>query len=788
MKIFKKLYWIIFLIIQAKAFAQLRNKQLINQDWKYVSGEQLHAEEVSFDDRKWVTVQLPHDASIYGPFVKGEHGGDARNGYRPRNIGWYRKHLHIEKLDTGKLYILEFEGVCRAAKVWVNGNFCGQFLNGHLDFEFDITDKLKSGDNLIAVRYDNTDKESARWYTGEGINRNVYLHTFNKIHVARYGTYIITPSIKAGVAKTVIETEIDKVSRDSVRCRLLTEIISPSGQNVVSASAVADLIFEKHYTFHQELNITDPAIWDLNSPQMYKAVTKLYKGNKLVDVYETPFGIREIEFNNTEGFCLNGKKVFLKGVCLHEDLGPLGTASFEAAWDKRLNVLKNELGCNALRLSHNPYPKYVLDWCNRNGMLVFDEAYDKWNGQYYGKDEDFIKHWPEDVTTFIKRDRNNPSVIIWSVGNEVIQQIKGVDNFGVDQLEAMSKLVHQLDPSRKVTAALFPARWSSRRYSDSLYHEPAQMAFHMDVMSVNYQEKYFGRDRQHFPQLILMESEMSTGMRGENFFNYNHDDVAGQFYWGGTEYIGESFGWPSKGWISGLIDLTDQMKPIAYSVSTFYKPDRPMVFGTVIDQNQAGEKLWNNVKIKMLPSAPHWNWAGKDSVKLQVYSNCEDIELRLNGKLLSHQVMKPAMQNYFTIPVAYLAGELIIEGKNKGIVVAKQTLKTAGAGYKILLEPDRRIIKSNGLDLDYFRVKVVDKDGIMVPGKFDIKFDVSGKGSIAGVGNGDISSDEFFQANHRSTYNGECQLIVRSQTTPGEITVRATSPQLHPAIFTIKTE
>lgn len=769
-----------------------REKIKIDFDWKFMLGDYEGAMNPQYDDSKWNMVNLPHDASIYGNFVKDSLGGTRQNGFRPRHIGWYRKHLNIKEELEGKRIFLEFEGVYRASDVWVNGIHCGSFLNGYLDFQYDITSLVKPGENIIAVRFDNTFKESSRWYTGEGITRDVYLNIVDNLHVDRYGTYVTTPKTAKDKAQVKVETNVINQSADSVQCRLITNILSPSGNIVASRTSLVPLGKNEKFEINQEFEVKDPAMWDIDNPQLYKAISSVYNKEQLVDTYETTFGIREIDFNPEQGFLLNGRKVFLKGVCLHHDLGPLGAASFDRAWEKRLDILKNKLGCNAIRLSHNPYPKYVLDWCDRNGMLVFDEAYDKWNEQYYGPGEKFEDHWKQDVETFLKRDRNHPSVFVWSVGNEVVQQQKkdkDTIESGVSILKEMLAFVHKLEPSRKVTCALYPARYNGIKYNDPKFYTsaPHQMAFYPDVMSVNYQSSFFKKDHEKYPQLIFLSSELATGEAGYDYFNYDHSYSCGQFYWGGTEYIGESFGWPSKGWINGAIDLCDNFKPVAYSIESFYS-DRPMVQIAVLDKNKSENKLWNDAKISWKPMFFHWNWQKDEKLTVQTFTNCDSVQLFINGKSAGiESIMNKKLPQLFW-NVAFEKGKIEARGIKNGKVVAKNVLSTAGDPYRILLEADRDTIKADGLDLSYITVKVVDKNGIVVPTASNkIFFSVSGEGTNAGVGNGNIMSNELWQANSRSAFNGECQLIVRSSGSNGKVAIEVHSKGLKPARLILHT-
>lgn len=779
-------------------FSQHRDDQLINFDWKFKLGEQVGANQSAYNDTSWKTVDLPHDASIGEAFVMDDKKESKANGFLPRNIGWYRKNLVMNQDLKNKKVILEFEGVYRDAKVWLNGKQIGTHLNGYLDFEFDITKELIQGNNVIAVRYDNTYNVSSRWYTGEGINRNVWLHVLDNLHVDRYGTYVTTPMITDKLARVKLETTVENSYKDSLNCRLKSEILSPDGKVVASTVSVVPMAGNGKFTFRQELNILNPQLWDIESPQLYRVKTYIYNKQELKDSYETPFGVRDVVMNAEEGLVLNGKKVFVKGVCLHHDLGPLGAAAFEAGYKRRLEGLK-QLGCNGIRLSHNPYPKYVLQWCDENGMLVFDEAYDKWNSQYYGEGANFEDFWRTDVETWLKRDRNHPSVFIWSVGNEVQQTRTKVYNFktkkqeidstrGVTLYTAMYDFVHGIEPSRKITMALFPTRYNGIRANEPGYKEagPAQTGFYGDVMSVNYMEKYFAYDRESYPQLSYIVSEASTGTGGYSFCGYDHKTAVGQFYWGGTEYIGESFKWPSKGWINGIIDLCDNVKPVGYSIKAFYS-EKPMVQLVVLDKTKQNDLTWNDLKMSSSPMFIHWNWADAKQLDVLTFSNCEEVELILNSKSLGRRKMADFPQQRMLWKVDYQEGEIMAIGFNNGLKVSENVLKTASTPYQIVLKPEKKTLLADGLDLLYFNVEVLDKAGNLVPtNDINVKFNVSGAANIAGVGNGNILSDESWQANNRTVYQGKALLILRAKRDAGEIVVKATADKLKGDVFKMK--
>lgn len=781
-----------------------RNVENINFDWKFAHGEHSLTKEVDFNDKKWQTVHLPHDASIAGPFVKDSLGSNRRNGFLPRRKGWYRKTLELNSDFSGKKVFLEFEGIYRDARIFLNGQEMAHQLNGFESFIVDITNGVKKGANTIAVSYDNTDMESSRWYNGEGIYRDVNLLVTSDVHVGYNGTFIYAPFISKEKAKLSIQTEVINQRDTSYDITLVSDIKSPSGEVIKSVKSVVPILSGELYTYKQELEINTPELWDLDNPLLYTVVSHVFVGKKKLDTYNTTFGIRTVEFNPEQGMLLNGQKVFVKGVNIHHDLGPLGAAAFQRGFERRLEGLK-KLGCNAIRLSHNPHDKYILEWCDRNGMLVLDEAFDKWQGQFYGQGNNFDDHWEESLTAFVKRDRNHPSVFLWSVGNETNQQRSGRYDYGVPQLKKMVSFVHSLDPSRKVTCALFPSRKSGARRTKNYYSEgPPEMVFYMDVVSTNYREEFWPMDRKNYPQLTFILSEAQVSNLGNEWFNLDHEKSVGLFYWGGTDYIGESFGWPSKGWLNGIIDINDHWKPLSYYINSLYS-DQPMVHITAYNQSKETEKYWNDVRLRFQPMFSHWNWKGYDSVTVMTFTNGQEVELFLNDKSLGVKKIPevyytkavkgltaeeynpdnpiltgPAMHKELEWDIPYQPGSLKAVSKINGEVVAEHVLQTSGKPYAIKLDADRSKIKANGLDLSYITVSVVDKNGLIVPNADHlVHFDVIGAGYIAGVGSADLTSSESFVSNKRKVFQGKVLLVVRSERKAGKIVVIAKSKGLN---------
>ncbi len=794
------------LICSQLTMAQARKDQVLNFDWRFSHIQDPKAYLGSYDDEDWQVVQLPHDASIYGSFYQDSLNSDRKNGFRPRLKGWYRKKLNVTEIQAGKRYFLAFEGIYRDAVVYFNEKEVAHQLNGYESFEIDITDQLRKGENLIAVSYDNTDMESSRWYNGEGIYRDVWLKERSAIHIPNKGTYITTPVITPDQAQVEISTEVFNDSPGSQEVTLESVLLGMNAEVVAKERSTVPLGAGELYTYHQYTTIDHPALWDVNKPNLYTLRSVVSVDGEIVDQLETPFGVRSIHFNANKGLLVNGEKVLVKGVNIHHDLGPLGAAAFQRGFERRLEGLK-KLGCNAIRLAHNPHDEYILDWCDRHGMLVFDEAFDKWDDQFFGQGNAFEDHWKPSLEAFIRRDRNHPCVFLWSVGNEPRQQKTAKANFGIDRIQEMADFVHQLEPTRMVTCGLHPSRRSGAYRSENYYREgPPEMEFYMDVVSTNYREEFWPIDRKNYPQLTFILSEAQVGNLGNEWFNFNHDYGVGLFYWGGTDYIGESFGWPAKGWPNGIIDWNDHWKPFSYYIQSLYS-EEPMVHVTTYDPSAETKKYWNEVNLRFQPMFSHWNWSGRDSVRLMTFSNAQEVELYLNGKsqgvlavpeayytkdIQSYTAEEydpdhpintgPAMHKQLEWVVPYRAGKIKAVARIEGKIVAEHELITAGEAYRIALEPDRQTIDADGLDLAYITVKVVDKDGNLVSNANNlISFDVSGAGTNAGVGNGDVISHEPFQADQRKAFQGKALLIVRAGRQAGTIPIKASAKGLQSA-------
>lgn len=802
----------IFLMVVAGLRAE-RTRISFNFEWRFSLDGTAAAAAEGFDDSRWQSVDLPHDASIAGPFVKDSLGSDQKNGFLPRQKGWYRKVFTPEAELQGKRVFFEFEGVYRDARVFLNGREVAHQLNGYEGFLVDVTDVINAGvPNVMAVSYDNTDLESSRWYNGEGIYRDVWMLVTEPVYVDYHGTYVHTPFVSDEVARVALQTEVVNSRPDSVWVTLHSDVKDPDGKVLQTLTSTVPVASGEVYYFKQQAKVVSPRRWDIEHPELYEVVSRVEVEGELSDLYRTPFGIRTVEFTPEEGLLLNGRKVLAKGVNIHHDLGPLGAAAFERGFERRLEGLKR-LGVNAIRLSHNPHDSFILDWCDRNGMLVVDEPFDKWADQFFGQGNRFEDHWEESLTAFLKRDRNHPSIIIWSAGNEVHQQRSPRYDFGIPMTKKIYDFIRSFEPSRAITVGLHPSRKSGAYRSENYYREgPPEMVFYMDVVSTNYREEFWPVDKANHPQLIFMLSEAQVGNLGNEWFNFDHRSSVGLFYWGGTDYIGESFGWPAKGWTNGIIDWNDHWKPFSYYIHSLYS-EEPMVHIAAFDDSNVRQQYWNEVQLRYQPLFSHWNWAGRDSVDLYTFSNAQEVELFLNGRSMGVlQVpeeyytkdiraytadeydpdnpinLGPAMHKNLAWRIPYEPGVIEAVSKIDGKEVARHRLETAGVPARIILEADRSEINADGQDLSYVTVKVVDKNGVLVPNaEHEISFRVSGAGSNLAVSSADMITDAPFVADKRKAFQGKAMLVVRSEREPGTIKVRATARGLRTANIEIIT-
>ncbi|MCC6861546.1 MAG: DUF4982 domain-containing protein [Bryobacterales bacterium] len=792
--------------VKAAPAAEGRTRESFDFGWRFHKGDAPGAQNPDFADSGWRGVDLPHDWSIEGPFSEKERA----QGSLPTGIGWYRKRFRTS--GRGRAVWVEFDGVYENSEVWINGHYLGKRPNGYINFCYDLTPHLRfEGENTLAVRVDNSHQRNSRWYSGSGIYRHVWLVTAGKLRVDYLGTFVTTPRVSEKAAVVQIRTRVRNDSTTPALCTLASTVNDREGKPAGNVESSQEIAAGGAYGFVQQMQLEKPSLWSVESPYLYAVRSSVRRDSREVDSYETPFGIREIAFDADRGFLLNGRRVKLNGVCLHHDAGAVGAAVPERVWERRLEILK-KMGCNAIRTAHNPPAAEFLDLCDRMGFLVMDEIFDEWKipkGQIDGFGYSmYFDEWHErDVTAFVRRDRNHPSVVLWSAGNEVGDQASAG---GAETLRKLNAIFHREDPTRLVTVGC-----------DRIESEPAgtnriRPEFYdaMDVVGYNYvdrwrdrKEKFFSIDRERFPgkKFIGTESGSMGGARGEysalvpragggGFFFFRggrpsidveqlqkfvqtYDYVAGDHMWTGIDYLGESR-WPFKGAAAGVIDTCGFVKDGYY----FY------------------QSQWT--KEPVLHIFPHWNWAGQEGVFIPVYcyTNCDTVELFLNGKSVGVQgyafprpgmverwgVMPPRAKALRTTAdlhlmwtVPYEPGTLKAVGTRDGKVVATVEVATAGEPAAVELSADRQTIQADRRDVVHVTVRIVDAQGRMAPAASnEVAFEVQGEGRLIGLDNGDMGSHEDYQGKTRKAYNGMCLAIVQATAKAGQISVRATSAGL----------
>ena len=771
----------------------------LNFGWRFHLGPVVGAESPAFDDHSWQLVDLPHDFQIEQPWVPPVDGEKANvndpaanivsrlssRGFKEMGQGWYR--LHMTPVDSlrGHRLFLDFGGIMYVGDVYLNGERIGGTDYGYLGFQIDVTEKLRIGkENVIAVMADTRESVNSRWYTGGGLFRTVKMIVKDRnLYAERHPLYITTRENRF-VTVGVEFTNRTRSKEVGVRLR----IISPTGRLVTETTAKAKRITASRTQEFQlpEIEIPSPQLWDVDHPNLYTAVVSLLREDGTVaDEVSSTFGVRTIEMAPNYGLKLNGKKVLLKGIANHHSLGALGAAAYPRAIEKRLKLMK-QFGINHIRTSHNPYSREFIELCDKYGILVVDELYDKWTRQYTGGRVPFEQLWQSDVPEWIKRDRNSPSVVMWSLGNELQQDpSQPFNDFGVTMYRLMRTLVERYDSTRKVTVAMHPRyrNWET----DSL---PCDLAMITDIQAYNYRYMYFPGDGRRFPWMTFYQSEASVAAMGQNFFEMDLDKVIGLAYWGAIDYLGESQGWPAKGWTQGVFDISLHPKPKAYYMKSFFRPDEPIVHIGVIDRR--GSQPWNGIQTGNDSMSDHWNRAEGQKLSLITYTNADEVELIQNGKSLGtkRNDIKDA-QNRNQIRwnnITFIPGYLEAVARNGGKVVARHRIETAGKAKGLIAKADNDTWKADGMDLQHVEVSLVDTKGRRLQTAVDeLRFDVEGDARIVGVINGDIRSDELTVGNHRRLFNGTCTVILRAGRTPSKVVLNVTSENLKPIKVKLQT-
>jgi len=788
----------LLLLAATVCFANSRPEKTVsfNQNWRFNLGDVTDAKDAGFNDSQWRQLDLPHDWSIEGEFSENAPSGTG-GGALPGGVGWYRKTFTIPGTAKGKLIFIEFDGVYRNSEVWLNGHYLGKRPYGYSTFEYELTPHLFYGarQNVIAIKVDNSQQPNSRWYSGSGIYRNVWLTTLDPVHVEHWGTYVTTPEVSEQSASVAIKTKVSNGSSSAVPVDLTTIIQDANGREVARATEKDVVAKGNHAEVSQTLKVSTPVLWSDERPYVYKVISQLKQGARVVDRYETPLGIRTFRFDVDKGFFLNGKPLKIRGTCNHHDLGSLGAAVNTRAIERQLQVLK-AMGVNGLRTSHNPPAPELLDLADRMGFIVMDEAFDMWKiaKTKYDYHLDWDQWHKRDLEDMVLRDRNHPSIFMWSIGNEVMEQWNKNPTGGTITKE-LTAIVRNLDRTRPITSACNGVSRDNKVITEG----------DLDLVGTNYAHGRLPEFAKMFPGRAIIGTETNSAlhMRGSyrmpsdeilrwprkdedilkisptyecsaydnSTANWgsaheetwklvkNHDFFSGMYIWTGWDYIGEPtpFPWPAVSSYFGIIDLAGFPKDPFY----FYQSE------------------WTNTPV--LHVFPHWNWKQGDKVDVVAYfNNADEVELFLNGQSQGTKRKEGDNMHVFW-RLAFEPGVLKAVSRKNGQVVLSREVRTAAEPAKIVLVPDRQTIKADGVDLSFVTVKIVDQNGTLVPLADNlVKFEVTG-GTIAGVDNGNQISHESFKGNQRKAFHGMALAIIQSKQKPGRIVLRASSDNLAPA-------
>jgi beta-galactosidase len=780
------------------ADAAVRDTISINQGWQFHRGDVKNIAELKSTQSGDDVVNLPHDFLIGQDWVapdaserpdNSDAGSNVRSrlssrGFKEMGIGWYRYELTPKDEWKGKRIVLDFQGIMLVGDVYLNGKRIGGTDYGYLGFDIDLSKLLKWGQpNEIAVKADTQNPSNSRWFTGAGLYRDVNLIVTNKdLFFPRHPLFIRTQGNKEVKIKAEIINQ-QKVAKGQSAAKMPVgvRILDADGKVVIEQKN--DIHFNAKWRDREyelpSISLENAKLWSPDSPYLYTAEVTLYdsEGN-IADQIKEPFGVRTIEIVPQKGLLVNGKKVLLKGYANHHTLGALGAAAYPRAIEKRLKLMK-EFGMNHIRTSHNPYSEDFLKLCDKYGILVVDELYDKWLTQYAGGRVDWESLWQKDVPEWVKRDRNHPSVVMWSLGNE-LQQYSNLpfNDWGVTAYKLQKKLLHRYDDTRLTTVAMHP-RYRNLE-TDSI---PADLAIETEVNSYNYRYMYFPGDSKRYPEKTFYQSEASVAAMGPNFYEMDLGKVIGLAYWGAIDYLGESMGWPIKGWNQGVFDLSLQPKPDAYFVKSMFTDESTVHIGVI--EKSGGNIQWNGINVSAGKLSENWNREAGEKVSLYTYTNGDEVELFLNGKSLG--VKKNSNDPKLRVRIkwdniAYAPGTLVAVAKKNGKVVARHQIETTGEAVALKLVPDMETWHADGKDLMHVRIYAVDKKGRRVLNVKDAKafdkltFTVKGDANIVAVDNGNIASDELHigktqleKTIQRNLFQGSALVILRAGDKPGKI-------------------
>jgi beta-galactosidase len=773
---------------------------LFDAGWRFHRGGAQGAERPEFDDTEWRTLDVPHDWSIEdapgtdSPFDR-DAVGQVSTGFTSGGTGWYRKRFPLPETLESKRIVVQFDGVYMNAEVWINGRALGTHPYGYTSFWYDITDHVKTGgENLLAVKVRN-EGENSRWYSGSGIYRHVWLTVLEPVHVAQWGTIVTTSDVSPASAKVGLQTRVENQTPRAVDVTVTTRIVTAAGKEVGSAASTQALGSNTASEFSQDIAVASPALWSLDSPTLYTAVSEVASSGRLLDRVETRFGIRSVTFDAVSGFSLNGTPMKLKGGCVHHDHGPLGSKSYDRAEERRIELLKAS-GYNAVRSSHNPPAPAFLEAADRLGMLVIDEAFDMWQDPKNPHDYSlfFSQAWQKDVESMIARDRNHPSVIAWSIGNE----IPGMDTPRVvETAQTLAAFVRKMDPTRPVLAAV-----------NNLNPKKDPFMGAVDIAGYNYgsggdhaRESIFATDHDRVASRIMIQTESYPLEAFRSWMDVlDHPWVLGDFVWTAIDYLGEaSIGWrgywqdhtffPWNLAFCGDIDICGWKRPQSFYRDALWKENQlalfvaPPVPSFPLNPDRQSWSKWH-----WFDAVADWNWDGHEGQPLHVsaYSSYEEAELFLNGRSLGRKTTDRASRFMATWSVPYQPGELRAIGYSGAKQGGAAVLTTAGEVSRIVLTADRDRIVADGQDLSYVTVELRDAAGMRHPKAENLlAFEIEGPGTIAGAGNANPVSLESHQRPARRAWQGRALVIVKAGREPGLIRLKASSTGLSASEITI---
>lgn len=774
----------------------VRINQLFNFGWKFKAGEVPNAQSAAFDDKDWRKLDLPHDFQIEQPW---DSSASRNRGFKAMGVGWYRKTFKADPAWKGKRILLDFEGIMLHGEVWVNGKKIGGTAYGYLGFESDIAGMLNyDTDNVVAVRASTGEAANSRWYTGGGLFRDVHLIVKDSVSIARHGIYIITPTVSNQAAEVSVQVEVAGIKGKQYPLEIITNIFSPDGKQVAQTKILApkkSKLLEVEVPL-PKVTIPNPQLWSCETPALYSAQVQLVVNGKVIDGLTQKFGIRTIEFSKEFGLKLNGKKVFLKGVANHHDLGAVGAAAYETSIARMMDRLK-AFGFNHIRTSHNPYSESFLRLADEKGLLIVDELYDKWGSTVaWAGSASWNDVWYNNEKEWIKRDRNHPSVIMWSFGNELQFQEERwnfpTSDWGVTTYRLMEVVAKRYDPTRKTTVAMYPARAGGIIKADPDFKikeniVPPELATVTEVASFNYVWDDYKEYLKHAPDMIVYQSEAVTNELAAPYFGMDREKMVGLAYWGGIEYWGESQGWPRKGWNYSFFNHAMEPFPQAWLTKSIFAAE-PVVHIGIVD-NEGESKMWNDQVVGQKVISSHWNRLEGKMYNIYTYTNADEVELLVNGKSMGVQQNSSDVRKRNTLywkDISYTPGKITAIARSGGKEVARHELETTGQAVALKVETENAGWKANGMDLQYVKVYAIDSRGRHVPtASGEVIFDVSGAAYLLAVDNGNHSTNELFNGNKTVLHNGFAMAILRSEQKAGTVKVKVAATGLKPVEQTL---